>query len=167
MHAQQLAEVQKQLAALQVRQQADVNKLVNSWQEQDKTLRGRIEGVIRVEEEKLRIKLEAERKVREEAERKRKEEEEKRKVEEEAKRKEEEQAQKQREAAAAAKLQEEEKERLRREKLDAEEQGRAQLGMSLAEEDWVHARETLKVNLRLMTASRYTNTKSRISKPGQ
>lgn len=144
MHAQQLAEVQKQLAALQVRQQADVNKLVNSWQEQDKTLRGRIEGVIRVEEEKLRIKLEAERKVREEAERKRKEEEEKLKIEEEAKRREEEQAQKQREAAAAAKLQEEEKERLRREKLDAEEQGRAQLGMSLAEEDWVHARETLK-----------------------
>lgn len=144
MHAQQLAEVQKQLAALQVRQQADVNKLVSSWQEQDKTFRGRIEGVIRVEEEKLRAKLEAERKAREEAERKRKEEEEKRKLEEEVKRKEEEQAQKQREAEAAAKRQEEEKERLRREKLDADEQGRAQLGMTLAEEDWVHARETLK-----------------------
>ncbi|KAG2047391.1 hypothetical protein BDR06DRAFT_963970 [Suillus hirtellus] len=144
MHAQQLVEVQKQLAALQVRQQTEVNKLVSSWQEQDKTFRNRIEGVIRVEEEKLRAKLEAERKAREEAERKRKEEEEKRKVEEQAKRKEEEQAQRQREAEAAAKHQEEEKERLRREKLDAEEQGRAQLGMSLAEEDWVHARETLK-----------------------
>ncbi|KAG1786952.1 GLE1-like protein-domain-containing protein [Suillus plorans] len=144
MHAQQLVEVQKQLAALQVRQQTEVNKLVSSWQEQDKTFRNRIEGVIRVEEEKLRAKLEAERKAREEAERKRKEEEEKRKVEEQAKRKEEEQAQRQREAEAAAKHQEQEKERLRREKLDAEEQGRAQLGMSLAEEDWVHARETLK-----------------------
>ncbi|KAG1853314.1 GLE1-like protein-domain-containing protein [Suillus tomentosus] len=144
MHAQQLVEVQKQLAALQVRQQTEVNKLVSSWQEQEKTFRNRIEGVIRVEEEKLRAKLEAERKAREEAERKRKEEEEKRKVEEQAKRKEEEQAQRQREAEAAAKHQEEEKERLRREKLDAEEQGRAQLGMSLAEEDWVHARETLK-----------------------
>ncbi|KAG1723170.1 uncharacterized protein EDB91DRAFT_180935 [Suillus paluster] len=50
----------------------------------------------------------------------------------------------QRVAEAAAKRQEEEKERLRREKLDAEERGRAQLGMSLAEEDWVYARETLK-----------------------
>ncbi|KAG2030219.1 GLE1-like protein-domain-containing protein [Suillus americanus] len=144
MHTAQLAEVQKQLATLQVRQQVEVNKLVSSWQEQDKTFRGRIEGVIRVEEEKLRAKLEAERKTREEAERKRKEEEERRKVEEEVKRKEEEQAQRQREAEAAAKHQEEEKERLRRDKLDAEEQGRAQLGMSLAEEDWVHARETLK-----------------------
>ncbi|KAG1856347.1 GLE1-like protein-domain-containing protein [Suillus subalutaceus] len=144
MHAAQLAEVQKQLATLQVRQQVEVNKLVSSWQEQDKTFRGRIEGVIRVEEEKLRAKLEAERKAREEAEKKRKEEEERRKVEEEVKRKEEEQAQRQRETEAAAKHQEEEKERLRRDKLDAEEQGRAQLGMSLAEEDWVHARETLK-----------------------
>ncbi|KAG2082364.1 GLE1-like protein-domain-containing protein [Suillus cothurnatus] len=144
MHAEQLAEVQRQLAALQVRQQSEVNKLVSSWQEQDKTFRGRIEGVIRVEEEKLRAKLEAERKAREEAEKKRKEEEERRKAEEEAKRKEEEQAQRQREVEAAAKHQEEEKDRLRREKLDAEEQGRAQLGMSLAEEDWVHARETLK-----------------------
>ncbi|KAG1813684.1 GLE1-like protein-domain-containing protein [Suillus subaureus] len=144
MHAAQLAEVQKQLAALQVRQQAEVNRLVSSWQEQDKTFHGRIEGVIRVEEERLRAKLEAERKAREEVEKKRKEEEERRKVEEEVKRKEEEQAQRQREAEAAAKHQEEEKERLRREKLDAEEQGRAQLGMSLAEEDWVHARETLK-----------------------
>lgn len=144
MHAEQLAEVQRQLAALQVRQQSEVNKLVSSWQEQDKTFRGRIEGVIRVEEEKLRAKLEAERKAREEAEKKRKEEEERRKAEEEVKRKEEEQAQRQREVEAAAKHQEEEKDRLRREKLDAEEQGRAQLGMSLAEEDWVHARETLK-----------------------
>ncbi|KAG2072109.1 hypothetical protein BDR04DRAFT_1134738 [Suillus decipiens] len=144
MHAEQLAEVQKQLAALQMRQQADVNKLISSWQEQDKTFRGRIESVIRVEEEKLRAKIEAERKAREEAERKQKEEEERRKVEEEVKRKEEEQAQRKREAEAAAKHQEEEKDRLRREKLDAEEQGRAQLGMTLAEEDWVHARETLK-----------------------
>lgn len=158
MHAQQLVEVQKQLAALQVRQQMEVNKLVSSWQEQDKTFRNRIEGVISVEEEKLRAKLEAERKAREEAERKRKEEEEKRKVEEQAKRKEEEQAQRQREAEAAAKHQEDEKERLRREKLDAEEQGRAQLGMSLAEEDWVHARETLKVNLLLLTTYCDTNT---------
>ncbi|KAG2151589.1 GLE1-like protein-domain-containing protein [Suillus bovinus] len=144
MHAQQLAEVQKQLAAMQVRQQAEANKLVSNWQEQDKTFRSRIEGVIRVEEAKLHAKLEAEREAREEAERKRKEEEEERKVEELAKRKEEERAQRQREAEAAARHQEEEKERLRREKLDAEEQGRAQLGMSLAEEDWVHARETLK-----------------------
>jgi nucleoporin GLE1 len=157
MHAEQLAEVQRQLAALQVRQQSEVNKLVSSWQEQDKTFRGRIEGVIRVEEEKLRAKLEAERKAREEAEKKRKEEEERRKAEEEVKRKEEEQAQRQREVEAAAKHQEEEKDRLRREKLDAEEQGRAQLGMSLAEEDWVHARETLKVNLLLLTAYRDTN----------
>ncbi|KAG1726623.1 GLE1-like protein-domain-containing protein [Suillus paluster] len=143
-HAQQVAEVQKQLAALQVRQQADVNTLVNSWKEQDKKFRDRIEGVIRVEEERLRARLEAERRAREEVERKRKEEEERRKVEEETKRLEEERAQRQREAEAAAKRQEEEKERLRREKLDAEEQGRAQLGMSLAEEDWVYARETLK-----------------------
>lgn len=139
--------MQKQLAALQVRQQADVNMLVSSWQEQDKRFRDRIEGVIRLEEEKLRVKLEAERKAREEVERKRKEEEEKRKVEEEKNRLEEEKAQKQREAEAAAKREDEERERLRRQKLDAEEQERMQLGMSLAVEDWVHARETLKVKL--------------------
>lgn len=139
-HAQQVAEVQKQLAALKIRQQADVSTLVSSWQGQDKKFRDRIEGVIRLEEEKLRVKLEAERKAREEAERKRREEEERRKAEEEKKRLEE-------EAEAAAKRENEERERLRREKLDAEEQGRMQLGMSMAEEDWVHARETLKVNI--------------------
>ena len=153
-HAQQVAEVQNQLAALQIRQQADVNTLVSRWREQDKNFRDRIEGVIRLEEEKLRLKLEAERKAQEEAERKRKEEEERRKVEEERKRLEEEKAQKQREAEAAAKREDEERERLQREKLDAEEQGRMQLGMSLAEEDWVHARETLKVKpLPLSTAA--------------
>ncbi|KAG1894342.1 uncharacterized protein F5891DRAFT_1062975 [Suillus fuscotomentosus] len=146
MHAQQLVEVQKQLAALQVRQQTEVNKLVSSWQEQDKTFRNRIEGVIRVEEEKLRAKLEAERKAREEAERKRKEEEEKRKVEEQAKRKEEEQAQRQREAEAAAKHQEEEKERLRRQKLDAEEAGQGTTGDVISRRGLAGPMKTVKGN---------------------
>ncbi|KAG1725501.1 GLE1-like protein-domain-containing protein [Suillus paluster] len=117
----------------------DVNTLVNGWKEQDKKFRDRIEGVIR-------------------AERKWKEEEERRKVEEETKRLEEEKAQRQREAEAPAKRQEEEKERLRREKLDAEEQGRAQLGMSLAEEDRVYARETLK-NLKARAMKRVKEDK--------
>jgi len=142
MHSQQVAEVQKQLAALQVRQQADMNVLVSSWQEQNKKFHDRVESVIRLEEERLRVKLEAERKAREEAERKRKEEEDRRKAEEEKRRLEEE---KKREAEATAKREIEERERLRREKLDAEERGRVHLGMSLAEEDWVHAREVLLV----------------------
>ncbi|KIJ62284.1 hypothetical protein HYDPIDRAFT_114777 [Hydnomerulius pinastri MD-312] len=143
-HDQQMAEVQRLLSTLKLKHQTDINQMKTRWNEQDKRQRDRIEGVIRHEEEKLRIRLEAERKKREEEERKRKEEEERRRAEEEIKRQEDEQRRKQKEAEEAEKRAKEEVERGKRAKLDAEEQGRNRLGMTLAEEDWINARETLK-----------------------
>ncbi|KAH7890468.1 GLE1-like protein-domain-containing protein [Phlebopus sp. FC_14] len=142
--AEQMAEVQRALSALKVQQQAENNRLTALWKEQDRVRRERIEGVIRSEEQKHRLKLEAERKLKEEEERRRKEEEQRRKAEEERKRQEEEQKRRQKEAEEAEKREKEELERQRRAKLEAEEQSRQLLGMTLAEEDWVHAREALK-----------------------
>ncbi|KAH7926574.1 hypothetical protein BV22DRAFT_1118778 [Leucogyrophana mollusca] len=143
-HAQQVAEVQKHLADIQMRQQEGIRRLTEMWKEQDKKQRDRIEAIIKLEEDKLRAKLEAERKAREEEEARRRAEEKLRKDEEEKKRVEEEQRRKQKEAEEEDKRQEEERERQRQDRLKAEEEGRNQVGMTFAEEDWVHARETLK-----------------------
>ncbi|KAH7915537.1 GLE1-like protein-domain-containing protein [Hygrophoropsis aurantiaca] len=143
-HAQQLAEVQKQMATLQLQQQEGIRRLTEVWKEQDRKQRDRIENTIKLEEDKLRARLEAERKAREEEEAKRRAEEERRRIEEEAKRAEEEAKKRQKEADEAQKRQEEERERQRQERLKAEEQGRNQVGMTFAEEDWIQARETLK-----------------------
>ncbi|KAF9223127.1 hypothetical protein BS17DRAFT_754961 [Gyrodon lividus] len=145
-HEQQMSEVQTLLSALKTKQQRHINQLKVRWSEQDNVLQGRIEGVIRQEEEKARERLEVERKKRQEEEHKRKEEEQRRQAEEEKKRQEEEQRNKQREAEEAEKRAKEVVEREKRAKLEAEEQGRNLLGMTLPEEDWVHARETLKAS---------------------
>ncbi|KAF9235475.1 GLE1-like protein-domain-containing protein [Melanogaster broomeanus] len=143
-HQQQIAEVQDLLLALQFKRQRDINQLKMRWNEQERAQKERIETVIRQEEEKVRLRLEEERKKREEEERKRKEEEQRRQAEEARKRQEEEQRRKQKEAEEAEKRAKEEAAREKRAKLDAEEQGRNLLGMTIPEEDWIHARETLK-----------------------
>ncbi|EGN94491.1 hypothetical protein SERLA73DRAFT_96644 [Serpula lacrymans var. lacrymans S7.3] len=136
-HAQQLAEVQKQLASMQLQQQTDVNGLRERWQDQDKRQKDRIEATIRYEEEKVRVRLEAERKVREEEERRKRQEEERRQAEEEERKREEEETRKQRE-------QEESERREKADRIHAEAEGRRLLGMTAADQDWISARETLK-----------------------
>lgn len=114
----------------------------------------KIEGAIKFEEEKVRVKLEKERKLREEEELKRKEEElkrriaeERRKAEEERKRKEEEEEQRRRAAEEEEKKKAEEVEKKKSEQLAKEAEERKALGMTTAEEDWVNARTTLKVSI--------------------
>ncbi|KAG9311415.1 GLE1-like protein-domain-containing protein [Chiua virens] len=143
-HDQQMAEVQKLLSALKFKQQNEFNQLRIQWNEQDKVQHERLECAIRLEEENHRKKLEAERKKREEEERKRKLEEEKRLAEEEKKRQEEEEKRKQKEAEEAAQRAKEEAEREKRASLAAAEERRNVLGMTLPDEDWIHARQTLK-----------------------
>lgn len=156
LHTQQMAEVQAQLEALELQRQNDERKLKDGWKQRDQRLWQRIDAVIRFEEEKVRVRLEAERKAKEEEERRKREEElkrraeeEKRKQEEERRQKEEEdrqtqiQTQKQKEEEDAR--QKEEAARARTERLQADEQERKALGLTTAEEDWRHARQTLKV----------------------
>ncbi|KAF8548731.1 hypothetical protein OG21DRAFT_1516002 [Imleria badia] len=143
-HDYQMAEVQKLLSTLKLRQHSELNQLRIQWSEQDKAQQERIERVIRIEEENHRKKLEAERKKREEEERQRKLEEERRLAEEEKKRQEEEQRQKQKEAEEAAQRVKDEVEREKRASLAAAEKRRIVLGITSPEEDWIHARETLK-----------------------
>jgi len=145
-HDQQMAEVQKLLSALKLKQQSELNRLGKQWSEQDKVQHERIEQVIRLEEENHRRKLEAERKKREEEERQKKLEEERRLAEEEKKRQEEEQRRKQKEVEEAAQRAKDEAEREKRASLAAAEKRRNALGITSPEEDWVHARHTLKVS---------------------
>ncbi|KAI9566073.1 GLE1-like protein-domain-containing protein [Boletus coccyginus] len=143
-HDQQMAEVQKLLSALKLKQQSEMIRLSKQWSEQDKVQHERIERVIRLEEENHRTKLEAERKKCEEEERQRKLEEERRLAEEEKKRQEEEQRRKQKEAEEAAQRAKDEAEREKRASQAAAEKRRNALGITSSEEDWVHARHTLK-----------------------
>ena len=145
-HDQQMAEVQKLLATLKLKQHSELDRLGVQWNEQDRAQRERIERVIRLEEENLRKKLEAERKRREEEERQRKLEEERRLAEEEKKRKEEEERQKQKEAEEAAQRAKDEAEREKRASLAAAEKRRNALGIALPDEDWAYARKMLKVS---------------------
>lgn len=145
-HDQQLTEVQKLLSALKLKQQSELNQLRVQWNEQDRVQQERIERVICIEEENHRKKLEAERKKREEEERQRRLEEERRLAEEEKKRQEEEQRRKQKEAEEAAQRARDEAEREKRASLAAAEKRRNMLGITLPEEDWVHARRTLQVS---------------------
>lgn len=141
-----MAEVQNLLSALKLKQQSELNHLRIQWGEQDRAQHERIERVIRIEEDNHRKRLEAERKKREEEERQRKLEEEKRLAEEEKKRQEEEQRQKQKEAEEAAQRARDEAEREKRASLAAAEKRRNAFGMTLPEEDWVRARQILKVS---------------------
>jgi nucleoporin GLE1 len=153
-HAQQLAEVQGKLNALQLQQQAAETKLRDDMKARDKLLWQRVESVIKMEEDKVKARLEKEKKAREEEERlakeaelKRRLEEEKKKEEEERKRKEAEEAQR---LADEQKKKEEEDERARiaeekekTERLNAEEEQRNTMGMATAEQDWHKARDNL------------------------
>lgn len=141
--------MQSKLAAINLQRQAEEQKLTEALKERDRLLWAGIEATIKAEEEKVRAKLEAERKRKEEEEQRRKAEEEKRRQEEERKRQEAER--KLKEELERKKQQEMEQQQQRQaEKLKAvreqeEAQGRQVLGLTSPLEDWAHARESLKV----------------------
>ncbi|CCM04763.1 uncharacterized protein FIBRA_06953 [Fibroporia radiculosa] len=141
----QMQAIQDHLAALNIRRQVGEKAMVEAWKERNKKLWDGIEAVIKSEEEKVRIKLEAERKKREEEERKRQEEEERRRQEEEKKRKEEEERMRQEQEEAEAKRRREEAERIRREREQAEAKLRETLGITTATQDWCSARDMLRL----------------------
>lgn len=88
--ARQVAEVQARLAQLRVAQEEEETKVREEWKLRDKKLWEGIESVIKFEEDKVRAKLEAERKQKEAEEKKRRDEELKRRLAEEKKKEEEE-----------------------------------------------------------------------------
>lgn len=144
LHAQELKEVESQLAAMNLQKQQEETTLRAQWQERDRQLWARIDGVIKKEEERLRAKQEEERKKREENERVKREAEEKKRQEEERKRKEEEDKQKQKQ-----KQEEEERTKLaaaqaQQERELAEVEARKALGHTTAFEDWKRARDILR-----------------------
>lgn len=106
-----------------------------------------------MEEEKLRVRLEGERRKREEEERIRKVIEEKKRQEEERKRTEEEAKRKQQEQENEERRQREVADRAREERERAEEQERKTLGLTTAFEDWKRARDTLKVSFLTVPSS--------------
>lgn len=148
------------LSSLKLKHEREEADLVARWKERSKKMWEKIEGAIKFEEEKVRVKLEKERKLKEEEEKKRKAEElkrriaeEKRKAEEERKRKEEEEEQKRQAAEEEERKKAEEVERKKAEQLAKESEERKALGMATAEEDWIGARSTLKVSAALAVYS--------------
>ncbi|KAF6760541.1 GLE1-like protein-domain-containing protein [Ephemerocybe angulata] len=149
-HAKEMSEIESQLSRFRLAQEKEEAALRQKWKEREAKLWERIEGVIRIEEDKVRAKLEAERQKREKEEaakkeeemrrqlleqKRRKEEEAKQKAEEERKREEEEKREKERVAL--------EEERVRKEKEAGDREAREKLGYTTASEDWAQARESL------------------------
>jgi nucleoporin GLE1 len=137
-----MQEIQAQLSMLRMKHQADEERLKVAWRARDKQLWERIEGVIYLEEDKVRRKLEEETAAREreqrEAQKKKAEAEEARRVEEERQSHELQAAQEKRdqEQVALKKLEEQEA---------REAEYWTQLGFATASEDWVEGRRFLKV----------------------
>lgn len=143
--------VQAQLSALKIRKQREEQEIMARWQVRERKIWERIDAAIKLEEDRSRVRLEAERKAKEEELKKKKVEEEKRKVEEqrkkeeeERKRKEAEEEKKRNEKEEEDRKKQEEMERVRSEQLMNEAEQRRALGMTFAEDDWKHARATLK-----------------------
>ncbi|TEB30878.1 hypothetical protein FA13DRAFT_1733293 [Coprinellus micaceus] len=119
-HAREMSEIEQQLSTFRLQQEREEADLREKLKVREKELWARIEAVIQIEEDKVKARLEEERK--------RMEEEEKKKREEELKRKEE---------------AEREEERLRKEKEEADAETRKKLGYQTPSEDWTLARESL------------------------
>jgi nucleoporin GLE1 len=144
-HEAQVREVEAHLSALHIQRQERERVLLEGWKERDRRLWDRIEGVIKIEEEKVCVRLEEERKKREAEEKVREEKrlkEELKKQQEEKQRKEEEEA-KRKEAEEKQALLEAETKRAEKEKADAEQ--REALGIFTPLQDWTHMRKTLLV----------------------
>lgn len=164
--SRQNAELTARLEQFKSARSSEEKKVLSDWEMVNRARQQTIERVIKMEEDKVRAKLEAERRVREEEEaKKRKAEEEKRRIEEEQKRKADE---KKRKDEDEKKRKEEEDARLKREeeskkaeeeeiqraeaereqKRKAEEDQRGALGMTTPEDDFKEARNNLNVSVR-------------------
>jgi len=148
-YTSQLADVQRLLEGVHIKQRYEEERMHQRWSEEDKARKNRMERVIRAEEDKLRARLDAEQRRREEEE---EEEEEERRCREDEEGMEEAQRLKLEKAKMKAKEEEErqqreqqEMEKRRREKEDSDAEGRKAMGIASAREDWKYARETLKV----------------------
>jgi hypothetical protein len=146
-----------QLEMLKLKRSTEEQQFLSDWEKVNKQREDAIERVIKMEEDKVRAKLDAERKAKEEIEeKKRKAEEEKRKVEEEKKRKEEEEKRKREEEEAKKKREEEEQKALeeqarkdeedRSKRRKEEEEQRNTLGMTAPEDDFAEARKNIDVS---------------------
>ncbi|TFY52497.1 hypothetical protein EVJ58_g9982 [Rhodofomes roseus] len=135
---------QAYVAHINGRRDKEMERLKTEWETRNKHLWDHIEGVIRGEEEKVRVKQEEERKRREEEERLRREVEERKRKEEEKRRQEEEERRKEKEREEEEERKLTEAAEARKEKEAAEAGQRKQLGFSSASEDWQRARENLK-----------------------
>lgn len=160
LHQEQLADVQARLRAFNALQQKHEDQLRELWRQRDKEMLDRVEKAIRLEEDKVRARLEAERKAREEQERKRREAEERARLErerkqqeEERQRREEEEKRQQAQREAQQKQQEEEMAKQKEQQEQVEAQARQQSGMSTARDDWIKARDLLGVSDRLVMTS--------------
>jgi nucleoporin GLE1 len=149
------AKVHQHLESMRMRLKADEDRMREAWKVMNQKTWERIEGVIKVEEDKVRQKVEEERRKEEERKRveeeKRRKEEEQRKAEEEKKRKEqEEKERKEREEREQeeARQREEAESTKRREEQEALEKLQSQVktitGFESARVDWVYARTSLK-----------------------
>ena len=150
--AKEFETVQAQLSALKIRKQREEQEIMARWKVRERKIWERIDAAIKLEEDRSRVKLEAERKAKEEDLKKKKAEEEKRKVEEQRKKEEEErkrneaeEEKKRKEKEEEDKKKQEDMERVRSELLMNEVEQRRALGLTFAEDDWTHARATLKV----------------------
>ncbi|GJE98233.1 GLE1-like protein-domain-containing protein [Phanerochaete sordida] len=150
LHQQQVAEVQARLKMFNTQLQKHESQLREFWKQRDKEMWDRVEHAIKIEEDKVKVRLEAERRAREEEERKRKEAEEKARLERERKQQEEEKKRKDEEEMrqlllrdAQQKQQEEELARQKEQQEQAEAQTRQQAGLTTAKEDWMKARDLL------------------------
>ncbi|KIJ49204.1 hypothetical protein M422DRAFT_247004 [Sphaerobolus stellatus SS14] len=144
-HDQQLEEVTAFLQNMNLRRKEEEARLIADYQQREKLLWQRVDGVIKAEEDKVRKQQEEEEKARrEEAERKRKEEE-RRKAEEEKKKAEE------KEKALQEELRRKQKEKEDAEVKQREEEdaklvdARKRIGYQTAKEDWAQARKTLEM----------------------
>lgn len=154
-----MTEVAQELNAVKLQLQSDQRKLKDKWKARERMLWEGIESVIKLEEDKVKVRLEAERNAREAEEKrlqevelerklveeKRKKEEETKQAQEAAKRKEENEV-REREAIRQATEKAEELKRKEREKTTKiEEDQRRDFGLTSPSLDWSQARQTLVV----------------------
>ena len=155
-HAAELAEVKSVLDRMRQHHREVERKMMDSLKHREQQLWGMIEAAIKLEEEKVTMRLEEERKVKEEEERKRKEAELKRRLAEEKrlreeaeeKRVEEERKRQEEEAERQEKEAEQRRQKLEKERREQEKELgelRAMLNFAPPEDDWRVARTDLLV----------------------
>lgn len=141
------------------------------WQERDKRQWNRIESVIKFEEDKVKAQIEAQRKAVEEEETKKRAEEEAKRLEQEKQQKEQQQQRLQKEKEAQEQQQREQAEKETAEREHSEASGRSALGQTTALEDWIQARNVLKVCISVCPKSHHTDNtiaiESRTAEDGQ